>query len=216
VVGVALWILINYIPILFACGLCFIAWNYSWVWALGVLYFLPPILCRVVTAIFGQPRRSQTVPSKSSYGWWITTQLQVPFMRFPFLEEVLRMIPGFYSVWLRLWGAKVGKFIFWSPQVLIADRPFVEIGDRVIFGYGAKVTSHFLKKSTLGTYLVFGVPRIGSSTLVGAMAVIAPGASLAEGSTLEGGSGLHPFSSQKISALNNVQSQFDKTHIEEV
>lgn len=212
----ALWILINYIPVLFAAGLVYVAWSHSLVLALGLLYFLPPLLCRVVTGIFGQPRRSQSVPSRTSYGWWLTTQLQVPFMRFPFLEEVLRMIPGFYSVWLRLWGAKVGKFVFWAPQVLIADRPFVEIGDRVIFGYGAKVTSHFMKKGAIGTTLFFGVPRIGSGALVGAMSVIAPGATLAEGSTLEGGSGLHPFSHQKISALTNIQSQFEKTLIEEV
>ncbi len=212
----ALWIFINYLPFIFACSLGFFAWNYSLVGAIVLLYFLPPLMSRLVVALLGRPRRSQAVPSKTSYAWWITTQLQVPFMRFPFLEELLRMIPGFYSVWLRLWGAKVGKFVFWSPQVLIADRPFVEIGDGVIFGYGAKVTSHFLKKSKLGTYLVFGIPKVGSSSLVGAMSVIAPGATLLEGSTLEGGSRLHPFSSQKVSPLFNDQSRLDKTHIEEV
>ena len=212
----ALWIFINYVPFLFLGFLGFLVWKVSLVVALAVLYFIPPLMCRLLIAFFGRPKRSQRVPSKSSYVWWMTTQLQVPFMRFPFLEEVLRMIPGFYSVWLRLWGAKVGRFVFWSPQVVIADRPFVEIGDKVIFGYGAKVTSHFLKKSKLGTFLIFGVPKVGSESLVGAMSVIAPGASLADGATLEGGSGLHPFSSERISPLFNDQSIFEKTHIEEV
>jgi len=211
-----LWILINYIPFIFVSALVYVAWTYSFLASVLALYLLPPLLSRLAILLLGHPRKSPSVPSKTSYSWWISTQLQVPFMRFSFLEEILRTIPGVYSLWLRLWGAKVGSFVFWSRQVLIADRPFVEIGDRVIFGYGSKVTSHFLKKSRLGTYLVFGIPKIESQALVGAMSVIAPGATLREGQTLDGGSGLHPFSSEKISTILNPNSLIEKNHIEEV
>jgi hypothetical protein len=209
------WILINYIPLLFCLFLITVGYFHSLWLALILLYSLPPVIARSLIAVFGKPRRAQVVPSKSAYVWWLVTQLQVPFMRLSFLEEMLRLIPGVYSLWLRLWGAKVGSYIFWSPQVVIADRPFVEIGDRVIIGYGAKVTSHFLKKNDGETTLFFGIPKIESNTLLGAMSVVAPGAILKEGSTLEGGAGIHPFSSKKISVLNNSQSIFEKSLIEE-
>src|SRR5690606_21882972 len=110
VVSMALWILINYVPFIFAVSLGVLAYRTSWWMALVALYLVPPLLARLTVMCAGLPEMKEKVPSRGSYVWWFTSQLQVPFMRFSFLEEFLRMVPGLYSMWLRLWGAKVGKF----------------------------------------------------------------------------------------------------------
>ncbi len=167
----------------------------QWWVAVLMLYLLPPLLARTIIVFAGEPQIKERVPSRGSYVWWITTQLQVPFMRFGFLEEILRMVPGLYSGWLRLWGAKVGAFVFWSPTTLIADRPFVQIGDRVVFGYGSKVSSHLLVKDKRGEgfSLVFAAPKIGDGVILGTLSAVAPGAEISAGETLTAASALAPF-----------------------
>lgn len=187
------WIAINYVPFLFALALVAIGWNVSWWLSLGLLYLLPPLTARVLLGLFPPPAVLSRVPSRDSYLWWALTQLQVPFMRFPVLEEVLRMIPGCYSVWLRLWGGKVGKYVYWSAQVLVADRPFVDIGDRVVFGFGAKLTAHLLTQKRTQSRLVFGVPVIGAGAVVGSLAIVGPGARVDAGETLRATQALAPF-----------------------
>lgn len=44
---------------------------------------------------------------------------------------VYLLIPGIFSCWLRLWGAKVGRDVYWTTRLEIADRSLLEIGDRI-------------------------------------------------------------------------------------
>ena len=86
------------------------------------------------------PIGRQVIPlgSRDFFVWWFTLNLQMLFCRFPFLEEVLRLVPRCYSFWLRLWGAKIGKLTYWAAGVRILDRHFLEIGDQVTFGAGVR------------------------------------------------------------------------------
>ncbi len=199
------WILINYVPFFMLVGLIAVGLFTQWWVAVLMLYLLPPLLARTIIVFAGEPQIKERVPSRGSYVWWITTQLQVPFMRFGFLEEILRMVPGLYSGWLRLWGAKVGAFVFWSPTSLIADRPFVQIGDRVVFGYGAKVSSHLLVKEKRGNgfSLVFAAPKIGDGVILGTLSAVAPGAEIEAGETLTAASALPPFHKIKGKKIYN-------------
>lgn len=189
----ALWIALNYFPFLFAIGLITVGLAYSWWLSLAMLYLLPPLLARTAVGLWGMPDNNEPVPSAKSYVWWFTTQLQVPFMRFPFLEEIIRMVPALYSVWLRLWGAKIGRYVYWSAQMLVADRPFLEVGDRVVFGYGSKVTAHLMTKEKGEVKLVFGIPRIMSKAILGTLSCVGPGAYVGEGQTLKATSAMPPF-----------------------
>ncbi|MFP5457235.1 MAG: hypothetical protein ACLGG7_00745 [Bacteriovoracia bacterium] len=188
-----LWIAINYFPFFFAVGLVTVGWHVSWWLSLALLYLLPPLMARLLLAFCQKPHVTNVVPSKESYLWWALTQLQVPFMRFPVLEEVLRMVPGCYSGWLRLWGGKVGKYVYWSAKVLVADRPFVDIGERVVFGYGAKVTAHLLSQKRKQPKLVFGIPVIGDRAIIGSLAIVGPGARVEDDETLRATEALAPF-----------------------
>ncbi len=65
------------------------------------------------------------------------------------MEEILRLIPGLYSFWLRAWGSRVGKLTYWAPQTVILDRGFLEIGDHVIFGAGVRINPHVMENNVL-------------------------------------------------------------------
>lgn len=189
----ALWIALNYFPFFFSAVLITVGLTYSWWLSVAMLYLLPPLLARTAIGLWGMPEDKEPVPSPKSYVWWFTTQLQVPFMRFPFLEEMIRMVPALYSVWLRLWGARIGRYVYWSAQMLVADRPFLEVGDRVVFGYGSKVTAHLLTKEKGEVKLVFGIPTIKSKAILGTLSCVGPGAYVGEGQTLKATSALPPF-----------------------
>lgn len=122
---------------------------------------------------------------KSAFGsdtfkvWWISNQLQLIYLRFPALEEVLKIVPGLYSAWLRLWGAKIGKDIVWTPQLTIMDRPFMSIGDYALIGTGTRMTSHLVNrndpKDPMSVTLFLASFTIGESATVGGFSSIGPG-----------------------------------------
>ncbi len=195
------WIALNYLAFLLMSSLLVLGVLVSWPLALAALYLLPPLLARGTVLIFGAPRATTPVPSRASYVWWVTAQLQVPFMRFPALEELLRCVPGLYSAWLRLWGAEIGAFVFWSPQVLVADRPFVRVGERAVIGYGAKLTAHLLSREAGKNVLIFGVPVIGAGAILGTLSGVGPGAQVGAGQTLKATTALPPYHKLKDKVL---------------
>jgi hypothetical protein len=112
--------------------------------ALALLYGLPPLATRVLLALCPVPPGSHRIGCKAFLVWWATAQFQMIFCRLPALEEILRLIPGLYSMWLRLWGSKVGRLTFWAPGLRILDRSFLRIGDDVVFGAGVRLNPHVI------------------------------------------------------------------------
>jgi acetyltransferase-like isoleucine patch superfamily enzyme len=162
--------------------------------ALAVLYLFPPLMARTVVALWGPTPRSATLGSGAFLRWWALSQLQLVFNRLPQLEELLRLIPGLYSVWLRLWGARVGRFVFWSPGVVITDRQLVWVGDRAVIGMGAKIGPHIVLRSADGTPRLLAAPVvIGAEAMVGGLTIFGPGARIAPGETSHRTLVLPPF-----------------------
>ena len=157
--------------------------------ALFTLFIAPPLLARMAAVRPGTFR-----PGDAGFlRWWLTNQLQVVFNRLP-LEEILRLMPGLYSLWLRLWGARVGALVYWSPRVIILDRGLVRIGDGVVVGAGARLSGHMLERAPDGALrLVVAPVSIESRAVVGAWTLMAPGARVAEGESLPATMGLAPF-----------------------
>lgn len=91
----------------------------------------------------------------------------------------MRVIPGAYSAWLRLWGSKVGKGIYWTPQVELLDRHNLTLGDRIIFGHKATLTCHVIVKKRSGMVVLIerGIV-IGDDCFIGADARLSPGVRL--------------------------------------
>jgi hypothetical protein len=148
--------------------------------ALGLLFLLPPLLARGLLA--ARPIREGTIPvgRPDFFTWWALLSLQGLFNRFPFFEEALRLVPGLYSFWLRLWGARIGRLTFWSAGTVILDRPFIRIGDDVVFGAGVRINPHVLARDAEGrTVLTVGTVAIGHRALVGGYSLLTAGTSIA-------------------------------------
>jgi hypothetical protein len=161
----------------------------------AILFLFPPLVVRAST--WWSPLTSGRLEpgSRGFLHWWFAAQWQVIFTRLPMLEEMIRMIPGLYSVWLRLWGARVGSLVYWSPGVVILDRPLVRIGNRVIFGVGARLTPHVLAPNgSRGMALYLSPITIGDGALIGGHSVLLPGCEVAEGEVTPPFRTIHAFS----------------------
>jgi hypothetical protein len=161
----------------------------------AILFLLPPLAVRAAT--WWRPLASGRLEpgSRGFLHWWFTAQWQVVFTRLPMLEEAIRMIPGLYSLWLRLWGARVGALVYWSPGVVILDRPLVRIGKRVIFGIGVRLNPHVLAPDGPRRMALYLSPiAIGDDALVGGYSLLLPGCEVADGEVTPPFRTMHAFS----------------------
>jgi acetyltransferase-like isoleucine patch superfamily enzyme len=151
---------------------------------LGVLYGLPLAAFRVHEAIWPTERGATPIDRRRYVAWWGAHQLQLIYFAFPVLEVVLRLVPGLFSAWLRLWGAKIGKGVYWTPHFEIADRHLLEVGDHVIFGHQVHMFAHMIKPRDNALSLYVKVIRIETGAFVGAGSIIGPGVRVKAGAML--------------------------------
>jgi acetyltransferase-like isoleucine patch superfamily enzyme len=89
------------------------------------------------------------------------------------------VIPGFYSLWLRMWGARIGYGVEWPVRMDILDRNLLEVGNRVVFAREVEIASHVRKKTEGGASRVLVRPvRVGGYCFIGAGTRIGPGATI--------------------------------------
>ena len=166
---------------------------------IGMIYLLPPLgaaLARPRALLSRLDAERCPVGSPAFLRWWYITQWQVLFQRLPVFEELLRLIPGCYSAWLRLWGAKIGRFVYWSPGVKLFDRPFLRVGDRVVIGADTKICPHMIGSSSVdacGSELILSPIVIGDDVLVGGSTLLPAGVSIAACEQTPGGRPMAPF-----------------------
>ncbi len=177
----------NYIQFVhIAATLCllFLPWTDSIPWRAGtataIFYLLPPLLARLLLRLLPIGSTSIALPSREYFTWWFLLNLQMVFCRFPFFEELLRTIPGAYSAWLRLWGARIGKYTYWAAGMRILDRSFLDIGHGVVFGAGVRLAPHVVvDKKQGGSELLLADIIIGDRALIGAYSLLTAGTGIA-------------------------------------
>ena len=158
------------------------------------IYLLPPLLCRIVITLFGRPVGIVNSHSAVFLKWWFLTQLQIIFVRFPFLEEFLRIFPGVYNLWLNLWGAKVSLLTYWSPAVTIIDPYHINTGKGVIIGGGSRIGAHIITVEADGRQSLTLAPVIiEHHSVIGFQASIGPGCRVHANETFPAGRILKPF-----------------------
>lgn len=158
------------------------------------VYLLPPLLCRALLALFGRPLGEFQVQERGFRLWWLLTQLQILYARLPVLEELLRLVPGLYSLWLTLWGGRASPWAYWSPGVVVADRYLLRIGPGAVLGGGCRIGGHLLRRGTDGTLTLTVAPmRIDGGALIGLHAGVGPGCHVHAGETVPAGRLLRPF-----------------------
>ncbi len=115
--------------------------------------------------------------------WNGAYKIQNFFYAFPYLERVLVLF-GFYSIWLRLWGSKIGKNVFWTSHTLIGDRQGVIVGDNSLFGHGCTLISHVVHIREGKVFLYYKPIKIGKNVFVGAGSGIGPGTTIKDNTRL--------------------------------
>ena len=166
-------------------------------WMIGlvfVAYFLSPLIWRGFLIRFGLPEGYATIGKKAEKGnlWLVSYQLQQLYNSFHFFETALKIFPGLYSCWLRLWGAKIGEKVNWTPGSKIVDRSHIEIGDKCLIGNLSYLSSHALKKKGNTYFLYLKKIKIQAQSVVSYHTTVSPGVIMKEGSFLAAGGVLYP------------------------
>ena len=92
--------------------------------ATTLLLLIPPLTSLLVLRLSNIKNKTIIIGSNDYLIWWFLLCQQTLFSRLSFLEECIRMIPGLYSLWLRLWGSQIGSLTYWAPGTRILDRGF--------------------------------------------------------------------------------------------
>ncbi|MDJ0508506.1 MAG: acyl transferase [Crocosphaera sp.] len=124
--------------------------------------------------------------------WWGTQQIQILYNTFPVLEKILHLIPGLFSIWLRLWGAKIGKNVYWVPTVSIIDRGLLEIGDGVIMGHQSSICAHSIKPKKNNIVVFVEKIKIGNQAFIGGDVRISSGVEIEANTFVPYGKWIYP------------------------
>ena len=107
----------------------------------------------------------------------------------------MRLVPSLYSAWLRLWGARIGGLVYWSPGVVVLDRSLLQVGDRVVFGAGVRIVPHALAPARHGRggALFLGRVTVGNDALIGGYSSLLPGCVVDAGAVTPPFRSVHAF-----------------------
>ena len=148
---------------------------------LASIYLVPVISFRIHNLISPLQYGLNNLSEQKYSSWWGGHQIQLIYAVCPFFERLLRVIPGLYSAWLRMWGSKVGKNVYWTPQVELYDRGSMIIGDEVIFGQKVECYCHIIKPKAEVLRLYTKPITIGNRVFLGAGTRIGPGVKIDDG-----------------------------------
>jgi len=196
--------LLSYVPILHVLStlaVLFLPWaRTGWrvLAAAVVLYVAPPLAARLLLGLAPLRSTSIAMGSRDFFTWWTLLGLQMVFCRLPALEEGLRLVPALYSAWLRLWGSRIGRLVYWSAGTRVLDRSFLDIGDDVIFGAGVRLNPHVIARNEKGELELIVAPvRIGARALVGGYSLLTAGTEIMPDESLQALLVSPPFSRWK-------------------
>lgn len=149
------------------------------------IYVFPLVAFRLHNLLFPLKTGPSDLGKREYSSWWGGHQIQLLFLAIPPLESVLTLVPGLFSLWLRAWGSKVGRRVYWTPQIQILDRSLLDIGCGVLFGHKVFTSSHVVTRTKSGRLLLM-VDRItiGDNAFIGAGTRIGPGVTVEEGAVV--------------------------------
>lgn len=156
--------------------------------------YLFPLFCFRLLSFFKPIAEGKSdILEKKFSPWWAGHQIQSVFISAPFLESLLKIIPGAYSAWLRSWGSSIGKNVYWTPGSIHYDRNLLEVGDNVVFGERSLSVCHVITPKDGSAELTIAKVRLGKGAFVGAAAVLSPGAIMDPGTFIKAGTRVYPF-----------------------
>ena len=152
---------------------------------LGVVYLVPVAVFRAHQALWPIKIGGSRLVGRSYVAWWGAHQLQVIYIALPQLEALLRVLPGVYSAWLRLWGARIGKGVVWTPNIDITDRSLLDVGDHVVIGHRTGLHAHLIRPTKNNNLVLYVKPiRIDSGAFIGGYSILSPGVHVHTGASV--------------------------------
>lgn len=150
-------------------------------------YLLPLITQRLILSIYPIEEGGSYIGlnEKKFQPWLFSLRIQQIYLVFPQLERLLFFLPGMYSAWLRAWGSKIGKSVFWTPGTVVNDRSLMDVGDFVVFGHNTYMSSHFVRVKNGKFFVYVKKIKIGGGTFIGAFTKMGPGTTIAPGSQVQ-------------------------------
>jgi hypothetical protein len=165
----------------FAAAGVFAQWPNGWsaFLMLFVIYLFPPMALRILERWAPIKPGIACIDGRKFCPWLAAHHIQAFYDALPYLESLLRVIPGFYSMWLRMWGSRIGYGVEWPVRMDVLDRNLMDIGNRVVFSREVELAAHVRKKQEgAGSRTLVRQVRVGSHAFIGAGARIGPGASV--------------------------------------
>ncbi len=148
------------------------------------LYLFPLLSFRLIGLISPIKEGTDDLLKKKFNTWWAAHQIQTIYYVFPFLENILKVVPGLFSLWLRLWGSRIGKNVYWTPNIIVNDRSLLDIADNVILGHRIEFLSHVITPKDSQLLLYVKKISIGPNAFIGAGSRFGPGVIIDENALL--------------------------------
>lgn len=166
----------------------------AFVLLLFCIYLYPLLLWRLLNFLAPLQEGESNILERQYSPWWFSHQIQLVFIALPALEGVLKLIPGAYSLWLRAWGSRIGKNVYWTPGVIVYDRSLIEIGNGVIVGERAIFVSHVISPKNSAGILLIKKIQVEDGAFIGAGSVLSPGCQIKAGVLVRAGTEFYPES----------------------
>lgn len=165
----------------------FAAWPSLWtiLLILFIVYLAGPIAFRIHNTLSPLREGVSRLDAPGYSSWWGGRQIQAFYDALPFLEGLLRLLPGWYSMWLRMWGSRIGFGVHWSARIDVFDRSMLDVGNRVIFDRNVELSAHVIRvrPGPGGNQVKLLVRKIviGKNCFIGAGSRFGPGARIPPG-----------------------------------
>jgi acetyltransferase-like isoleucine patch superfamily enzyme len=155
---------------------------------LGLLtpYILPLFTWKLINFIKPLKEGSGEYLAEKTFSPWLSSyRIQEIYLKFPFLERAIHLVPFLYSSWLRAWGSKVGKRVLIPPTVKVVDRTSLDIGNNVYLGDEVYFSSHFIVQKNGRIFCYHKSVTIEDNCFIGAFTKLGPGARVKENSVVK-------------------------------
>lgn len=167
------------------------------------VYIFPLISFRILNLLSPIKEGVTDILNDNFSPWWAGHQIQSLFIAVPFIESILKIIPGLFSLWLRAWGSKIGRNIYWTPGTTHYDRNLLIIGDGVVFGERSTTVCHVITPKDGKALLRIKCIEIEKRAFVGAGSVISPGVIIESDVMVKAGTNVYPM--RRVTKMGEVK-----------
>ena len=155
---------------------------FSFIGLLLMIYGIPLVAARLAMTFWPLEEGGSVFGGGTGFSpWLVVHRIQLVYLFVPQFERFLLAVPGLFSLWLRLWGSKIGKKVLWPPSVEVVDRTHMKVGNGVLIGNKVHFSPHVVKPKEERLFLYLKSIEIGDRAFIGAGSRLGPGCKVLTG-----------------------------------